>query len=197
MSEDRRLAATITFITNKIDFFPHMKPILADYLSKLITCFEKHFQNDDPVKFLWIQDPFNVTSPSGFTAAKEDNLTELSFDNSWDVSLSEHLLPKKQPPAKFQVSSPTGLGDFAMITQTGIPGSKPDSAEDRHVWGLLHVKSYVVAKRLPVGVAWKFGKGVPAQVSSSSSDRGSKLRGPSQNSPRVAAKRDVNITKLN
>ncbi|GBN46137.1 hypothetical protein AVEN_180008-1 [Araneus ventricosus] len=87
MSEDRRLAATITFITNKIDFFPHMKPILADYLSKLITCFEKHFQNDNTVKFLWIQDPFNVTAPSGFTAAKEDNLTELSFDNSWDVSL--------------------------------------------------------------------------------------------------------------
>ncbi|GBM33001.1 hypothetical protein AVEN_263495-1 [Araneus ventricosus] len=35
------------------------------------------------------------------------------------------------------------------------------------------------------------------QMSSSSSDRGSKLRGPSQNSPRVASKRDVNITKLN
>ncbi|GBO42194.1 hypothetical protein AVEN_58601-1, partial [Araneus ventricosus] len=32
---------------------------------------------------------------------------------------------------------------------------------------------------------------------SSSSDRGSKLRGPPQNSPRVASKRDVNITKLN
>ncbi|GBN78841.1 hypothetical protein AVEN_200166-1 [Araneus ventricosus] len=37
-------------------------------------------------------------------------------------------------------------------------------------------------------------RGVPAQVSSSSSDRGSKLRGPSQNSPRVASERDVNIT---
>ncbi|GBN96799.1 hypothetical protein AVEN_123936-1 [Araneus ventricosus] len=42
----------------------------------------------------------------------------------------------------------------------------------------------------------KFGKEVGAQVSSSSSDHGSKLRGPSQNSPRAAAKRDVNITKL-
>ncbi|GBN17450.1 hypothetical protein AVEN_232543-1 [Araneus ventricosus] len=48
-----------------------------------------------------------------------------------------------------------------------------------------------------VGVAWKFGEGVPAQVSSLSSDHGSKLRGPSQNSPRVASKRDVNIAKLN
>ncbi|GBM79985.1 hypothetical protein AVEN_47453-1 [Araneus ventricosus] len=45
----------------------------------------------------------------------------------------------------------------------------------RRVWGLLHAKSYVVAKRPPVGVAWKFGEGVPAQVSSLSSDRGSKL----------------------
>ncbi|GBN21589.1 hypothetical protein AVEN_112388-1 [Araneus ventricosus] len=67
----------------------------------------------------------------------------------------------------------------------------------RHVWDLLHVKSYVVAKRPPVGVEWELGEGVPAQVLSSSSDRGSKLRGPSQISPRVASKRDVNITKLN
>ncbi|GBM85643.1 hypothetical protein AVEN_33358-1 [Araneus ventricosus] len=67
----------------------------------------------------------------------------------------------------------------------------------RCVWGLLHAKSFIVAKRPPIGVAWKFGEGVPAQVSSSSSDCGSKLRGPSQNSPRVASKRDVNITKLN
>ncbi|GBM55721.1 hypothetical protein AVEN_196616-1 [Araneus ventricosus] len=67
----------------------------------------------------------------------------------------------------------------------------------RRVWGLLHVKSYVEAKRPPVGVAWKFGEGVPVQVSSSSSDRGSKLRGPFQNSPRVDSKRYVNIIKLN
>ncbi|GBN63910.1 hypothetical protein AVEN_251594-1 [Araneus ventricosus] len=38
---------------------------------------------------------------------------------------------------------------------------------------------------------------VTAQVSSSSSDRGSKLRGSTQNSPRVASKRSVNITTLN
>ncbi|GBM02193.1 hypothetical protein AVEN_190610-1 [Araneus ventricosus] len=74
-----------------------------------------------------------------------------------------------------------------------VPGSRPDSLKIRRVWGLLHAKSSVVVKRPPVGVAWKFGEGVPAQVSSSSSDRGSKLRGPSQNSPRVASKRDVNI----
>ncbi|GBM87218.1 hypothetical protein AVEN_129735-1 [Araneus ventricosus] len=45
------------------------------------------------------------------------------------------------------------------------------------------------------GMAWKLGEGVPVQVSSSSSDRGSKFRGPSQNSSRVATKRDVIITK--
>ncbi|GBL79721.1 hypothetical protein AVEN_18245-1 [Araneus ventricosus] len=37
---------------------------------------------------------------------------------------------------------------------------------------------------------------LPAQESSLSSDRGLELRGPSQNSPRVASKRDVNVTKL-
>ncbi|GBO34185.1 hypothetical protein AVEN_43127-1 [Araneus ventricosus] len=42
----------------------------------------------------------------------------------------------------------------------------------------------------PAGVVRKFGDGVPAQVSSSSSDRGSRY------SPRVATKRDVNGTKL-
>ncbi|GBO12125.1 hypothetical protein AVEN_69726-1 [Araneus ventricosus] len=42
----------------------------------------------------------------------------------------------------------------------------------------------------------KFGEGVPARVSFSSSDRGSKFRGPSQNNTRVVSKRDVNITKL-
>ncbi|GBM77695.1 hypothetical protein AVEN_184516-1 [Araneus ventricosus] len=76
-----------------------------------------------------------------------------------------------------------------------VSGSKPDSTEDPPCLGLLYVKSYVVAKHPPIGVAWKFGEGV-AQVSSSSSDSGSKLRVPSQNSPRAASKRDVNTTKL-
>ncbi|GBN42122.1 hypothetical protein AVEN_156781-1 [Araneus ventricosus] len=66
---------------------------------------------------------------------------------------------------------------------------KPDSIEDPSCMGILHAKSYVVAKRSIVGVTWKFGEEVPAHVSSSSSDRGSKLRGASQNSPCVASKR--------
>ncbi|GBN06138.1 hypothetical protein AVEN_19595-1 [Araneus ventricosus] len=46
----------------------------------------------------------------------------------------------------------------------------------------------------PVGVVRKLEMGVPAQVSSSSSDHGSELQGPSQKSPRVASRRDINIT---
>ncbi|GBL97333.1 hypothetical protein AVEN_170458-1 [Araneus ventricosus] len=75
-----------------------------------------------------------------------------------------------------------GLVVWSQLRDRRALGSKPYSTEDP-----LCI--------LPVGVAWKFGDGVPAQASSSSSDRGSKLRGPSQNSPRVASKRDVNITK--
>ncbi|GBM56675.1 hypothetical protein AVEN_154225-1 [Araneus ventricosus] len=77
---------------------------------------------------------------------------------------------------------------------SGPEGRNTIPLKIRRVWGLLHAKSYVVVKRPPVGVARKFGEGVPAQVSSSSSDRGSKLRGPSLNSPRVASKGDVKIT---
>ncbi|GBM49616.1 hypothetical protein AVEN_248995-1 [Araneus ventricosus] len=64
----------------------------------------------------------------------------------------------------------------------------------RRVLGLLHAKSCVGAKPPPAGVVRKFRGEVPPQVSSSSSYRGSKLRGPSQNSPRVASIRGVNVT---
>ncbi|GBM00525.1 hypothetical protein AVEN_77339-1 [Araneus ventricosus] len=67
----------------------------------------------------------------------------------------------------------------------------------RSVYDLLHVKSYVVVKRSYAGVVYKFGDRVPAQVWSLSTDRGSKLRGPSQNRPLVTSKRELNIIKLN
>ncbi|GBL95600.1 hypothetical protein AVEN_24811-1 [Araneus ventricosus] len=76
-----------------------------------------------------------------------------------------------------------------------VPGSIPISLKIRHVLGLLHIKSDVGTKRPPADVVRKFGEGVPAHVSSSSFDRGSKLSGPSPNSSRVASKRDINITK--
>ncbi|GBM35990.1 hypothetical protein AVEN_78087-1 [Araneus ventricosus] len=88
-----------------------------------------------------------------------------------------------------------GRGGLVVRSRFGAGGFKvrnPIPLKIRRVWGLLHAKPYVSAKRPPVGVAYKLGEGVPAQVSSS--DRGPKLRGPSQNSPRVASKRDVNIT---
>ncbi|GBM40075.1 hypothetical protein AVEN_23162-1 [Araneus ventricosus] len=94
-----------------------------------------------------------------------------------------------------------GAGIFSMFPlgekvhcvrtrQFGTGGSQvrnPIPLKIRRRWGLLKSKSYVVAKRPPAGDA-KAWKGVPAQVSSSSSDRGSKLRGPSLNSPHVASK---------
>ncbi|GBM08820.1 hypothetical protein AVEN_46061-1, partial [Araneus ventricosus] len=56
------------------------------------------------------------------------------------------------------------------------PDSKPDSTEEPLCMDPLHAKSYVVAERLPAGAVRQFGEGVPALVSSSSSDRRSKLR---------------------
>ncbi|GBN84367.1 hypothetical protein AVEN_70146-1 [Araneus ventricosus] len=54
-------------------------------------------------------------------------------------------------------------------------------------------------KRPPADVERSFGGGerVPVQVLFSISDRSSKLRGPSQNNPRVASEKDVHLTKLN
>ncbi|GBN14357.1 hypothetical protein AVEN_36723-1 [Araneus ventricosus] len=75
-----------------------------------------------------------------------------------------------------------------------VPGSKPDSTEDPPCMGPVARQVIRSCQTPTVGVAWKLGERVPAQVSSSSSDCGSKLRGPSQNNPRVASKRDFNIT---
>ncbi|GBL92177.1 hypothetical protein AVEN_91518-1 [Araneus ventricosus] len=90
-----------------------------------------------------------------------------------------------------------GLVARSRLWNRRVPGSKPDSTDDPSCMGPAArqiIRSGQTSSRW-CGVAWKFGEGVPAQVSSSSSDRGSKLRGSSQNSPHVASKRDVNITK--
>ncbi|GBN01537.1 hypothetical protein AVEN_49590-1, partial [Araneus ventricosus] len=62
------------------------------------------------------------------------------------------------------------------------------------VWDWCTLNHMQEAKRPATGVVRKFGEGVPAQVSS---DRGSKLRDPSQYSPCVVPKRNVNVTKPN
>ncbi|GBL93254.1 hypothetical protein AVEN_42691-1 [Araneus ventricosus] len=59
-----------------------------------------------------------------------------------------------------------------------VAGSKPDSTEDPPRTGPA-ARQIIRSGQTPS----RFGEGVPAQVSSSSSDRGSKLRGPSRNSP--------------
>ncbi|GBM38627.1 hypothetical protein AVEN_37432-1 [Araneus ventricosus] len=41
----------------------------------------------------------------------------------------------------------------------GFQVRNPIPLKIRRVWGLLHAKSYVVAKRPPVGVSWKFREG--------------------------------------
>ncbi|GBN23758.1 hypothetical protein AVEN_25709-1 [Araneus ventricosus] len=78
-----------------------------------------------------------------------------------------------------------------------VPGSKPDSTEDPSFISLLHVKSYGGDQTSSRWCGAEVWRGVPAQVLSSSPDHGSKSLGPSQNSPRVASKWDVNIAKLN
>jgi hypothetical protein len=62
------------FTYNGVDSTRGMKSIFKEHLSQLITWFEKYFQNENIYKFAWIQHPFNVTAPSEFTAAEEENL---------------------------------------------------------------------------------------------------------------------------
>ena len=77
------------FLTsNGVDFSRGMKSIFEEHLSQLITWFEKYFQNDNIDKFAWIQDPFNASAPSEFTAAEEENLIELSCDNTLKTKFS-------------------------------------------------------------------------------------------------------------
>lgn len=71
------------FLTsNGVDLSRNMKSNFEEHLAQLILCFEKYFQNDNINKFAWIQDPFNATAPSEFAAAEEENLIELSCDNT-------------------------------------------------------------------------------------------------------------------
>ncbi|GBL76136.1 hypothetical protein AVEN_234424-1 [Araneus ventricosus] len=57
--------------------------------------------------------------------------------------------------------TPGGRGGLVVKSRPqdrSVAGSKPNSLKIRRVWGLLHAKSYIVAKRPPVGVARKFGE---------------------------------------
>ncbi|GBM75780.1 hypothetical protein AVEN_7018-1 [Araneus ventricosus] len=77
------------------------------------------------------------------------------------------------------------------VSASGPEGSRFETRFHRRYFvdaGLLQVKSYVWGQTPPAGMVRKSGNGVTPRVSSPSSDRGIKLRGPSQNSPRVASK---------
>ncbi|GBL91110.1 hypothetical protein AVEN_184475-1 [Araneus ventricosus] len=79
-------------------------------------------------------------------------------------------------------------GKASALRQKGFQVRNPIPLKIRRVLGELHLKSYVMAKRPPAGVMRKFGEGVPAQVPSSLSYLGSKLRGSFRNSPLLASK---------
>jgi hypothetical protein len=71
------------FLTsNEPDLSQDIKTVFEGHLSQLIIWFEKYFQNENFDKIAWIQDPFNTSAPSEFTSAEEENLIELSCDNS-------------------------------------------------------------------------------------------------------------------
>ncbi|GBM75416.1 hypothetical protein AVEN_119957-1 [Araneus ventricosus] len=114
----------------------------------------------------------------------------------WKLLYSSTLHPPICPPVLSK-----GLVARCRPTGRRAQGSKPDDTADTQCIGTVdpHIGYRAccmhVVKHPPTGVVRKFEEGVSTQVSSSSSDRG--LRGPSQNIPRVASRRDVNKAKLN
>jgi len=74
--------------SNGVDFSQDLKSIFEEYLSQLISCFEKYFRNDSIDKFAWIQDPFNAVALSEFTPAEEESLIELSCDSTLKTKFS-------------------------------------------------------------------------------------------------------------
>ncbi|GBM16968.1 hypothetical protein AVEN_22385-1, partial [Araneus ventricosus] len=96
------------------------------------------------------------------------------------------------------VSGRCGLAIRCRLRGRRVPGSKLDSTGDPLCIGLLHVKSYVSSQTPTRRLVRRrsLERRDAAQTTSSSSDSGSELRGPSQKSRRVVAKLDVNITKL-
>ncbi|GBM83949.1 hypothetical protein AVEN_100086-1, partial [Araneus ventricosus] len=76
-------------------------------------------------------------------------------------------------------SKSLGRGGLVVRSRSPrVPGSKPDSTEDTPcMWARYTLNYMLEIKRPHAGVARKFGKEMPAQVSPSSFVRGSKLRG--------------------
>ncbi|GBL91499.1 hypothetical protein AVEN_136968-1 [Araneus ventricosus] len=117
-----------------------------------------------------------------------------SFSNSICQFYQQSLENNGQQFGHFLVCLLQPLGRSGLVVRCRprsrkVTARNPIPLEIRRVLGLLRAKLYA-------GMVRKLGEGVLAQALSSSSERGSKLRGPSHNTPRVASKRDVTITKL-
>ncbi|GBM99564.1 hypothetical protein AVEN_214963-1, partial [Araneus ventricosus] len=68
-----------------------------------------------------------------------------------------------------------GLAVRSWFRGQRVPGSKPDStAYPPDLWALMHVKAYVEGQASSRWCGAEVWKGAPAEVSSSSSDRGAK-----------------------
>ncbi|GBM55794.1 hypothetical protein AVEN_109237-1 [Araneus ventricosus] len=107
--------------------------------------------------------------------------SDCKFSDIWNLHKTEH----KRPSGK--------------VAGLGPEGSRFETRFHRRsvlYWACCTLNHRHGSTRATAGVVRKFGEGVPAQVSFSSSGLGSKLRDLSQNSPRVALKWDTNITKL-
>ncbi|GBM01110.1 hypothetical protein AVEN_136655-1 [Araneus ventricosus] len=89
-----------------------------------------------------------------------------------------------------------GLVVRSLLRGRRILGSKPDSTKDPPCGPSMR---YLSRRPNVLTLVWSgsLETRVPAHVSSSSSRHCSQLRGPSQNSPHVASKRDLNKTKQN
>ncbi|GBM28443.1 hypothetical protein AVEN_33898-1 [Araneus ventricosus] len=109
----------------------------------------------------------------GTTAVPDTSvdLTPLIQSSCYDLS-----------PRSLKVKVRGGLVVISRHRGKRVAGSKPYSSRVHCLWGPFHIKQFVVAKRPPDSWLGSLVKEQPAHVSSSSSDRSSKLRGPSQNS---------------
>ncbi|GBM05622.1 hypothetical protein AVEN_202254-1 [Araneus ventricosus] len=87
--------------------------------------------------------------------------------------------------------------DWGKVSASGLEGSRFPTRFllTASVWGWCMLNLTPRKKHPSTGVARKYEEGVLNQVSPSSSDIGSKLRGPSQNSPCEASKRVFSKTE--
>ncbi|GBN92918.1 hypothetical protein AVEN_143447-1 [Araneus ventricosus] len=75
------------------------------------------------------------------------------------MTAAQHsIMPLLKPPFR-PFEGRGGLVVRSGLGAGGLQVRNPIPLKIRRVCGLLHAKSYVVVKRPPVGVAWKFGEG--------------------------------------